>query len=518
MNRKICLVRSPYLYKYNNLLADEDAIITYLMGYFKSINFFNYYLFDFHLVRDTHYDDLLIDDVTDYVLSMRETGENVHYLRRLVKKLTQDTGKNIWIYGQIARLKKFKDWPKNVTLVHHSEKELAKHLGLSTDGKGFSDGLTCEPYFHELDISESMLNRVRANIETTRGCHFGCSFCFINQGKNYDSRWQLRPNKAILEDIRNYFNLGVTNFVFYDSEFIGKDESFYPQKIELLKGIRDEFPDIKFKIYARADTLLKLNQFKLLKDAGLVQVFVGVESLEQKDLIALNKGLFVEDVLKCIKTLKDYDIYSNLSFITFNRNTTIDTLETNFIKIEKLLEYKPHLIGIPAFTFAFETNWRKNKDNSTKKLSDKTYIAQDLKQKEQPEEAEIFNVELEALMEIYRLLSYEWNKKLIQINIARDIEDKENIKKINKWFHELSFFCLDIMKKHLNYLKEEKLSLDSLAFYREELFEDISNFYKILPKKYQALETYESHAKTMDYVDASEKVEEDEYWLDNIPV
>ncbi|MGY0427243.1 MAG: hypothetical protein ACWIPI_10530 [Polaribacter sp.] len=74
------------------------------------------------------------------------------------------------------------------------------------------------------------------------------------------------------------------------------------------------------------------------------------------------------------------------------------------------------------------------------------------------------------------------------------------------------------MKKHLKYFKEKKLSLDTLEFYREELFEDISNFYKILPKKYQALETYESHAKTMDYVDASEKVEEDEYWLDNIPV
>lgn len=518
MEKKLCLIRSPYQYKYSLLEPDEEPILTYLMGYLKSIGFLNFYVFDFHLVRNTTLDDLLRDEVTDYVLAVRETGENVHYVKRLSRKLHELTGKRIWVYGQVARLKRMSGW-QHATLVHHSEPLLARELGLNPDGVDFKQGLTAMPYIQGLRLGKSMKKRAKAVLETTRGCHFGCKFCFINQGKNYDQRWQRRPNEAILADIQSYYRLGIRNFQFYDSEFLGSNASEYPEKVELLKAIRDRFSGIRFKIYCRGDTLLKFNQFQLLKEAGLAQVFIGVESLHQGDLDALNKGLKVEEVLAAIDRLKEKDIYSNLSFITFNRNTTIETLKKNFVEIEKLLQYKHHLIGVPAFTFAFESNWRTSGpiDGSEIHLSDKTYIRHDLRQKEQPEEAEIFNASLEALMEIYRLLSYEWSKKLTRLNISQDYLEGTDLDKVHSWFDGLCRFCLDTMQRYLAYFESGLLTLDTLSTYNKRLFEDIAHYYERLPEDLQQLETYDSHASTMDYVNDSEKVEEDEYWLENIP-
>ncbi|MFA0964042.1 radical SAM protein [Roseivirga sp. BDSF3-8] len=522
MNKKLCLIRAPYLYKYANLDIAEEPILTYLMGYFKSIGFEKFYLFDFHLVRDTSLKDLLIDGITDYVIAVRETGENVHYVKRLCKNLTQATNANVYVYGHVARLKKMTGWPENVKFVHQSEIALAKEIGLDTTGATFGNGLTADPYFHTFSFSPSTAKRAKAALETTRGCHFPCSFCFINQGKNYDKRWSMRPNEDVLADIGYYYDLGIRSYVFYDSEFIGKNPDDYPQKKALLKEIIENYPGIKYKIYCRADTLTAFNEFALLKESGLVQVFVGAESLDQSDLDALNKNLSVEVTLECIDKLKEHDIYANLSFITFNRNTTISTLETNLEKITTLLIEKPRLIGVPGFTFAFESNWRpdkKRKEEDAKKnlLSGKTYVLHDLKQKEQPEDAEVFSAELEALMEIYRLLAYEWNKKLTKLNYSRDKSSTEELNQINDWFEGLSGFCLKIMKKYLYAFKANELNLDSLAFHSEKLFEEIADYYKVLPSHLQELETYTSHASTMSYSAQSERVEDDEYWLNNIP-
>lgn len=76
------------------------------------------------------------------------------------------------------------------------------------------------------------------------------------------------------------------------------------KKIFLLRSIFDKFPDIQFKIYCKADNLLKFNQFILLKKAGLVQVFIDAESLNQGDLDALNKILKIEIIKKYINMLK----------------------------------------------------------------------------------------------------------------------------------------------------------------------------------------------------------------------
>ncbi|WP_162834307.1 B12-binding domain-containing radical SAM protein [Amycolatopsis circi] len=511
------IVRLPFSYQYSKLNVSEEPIITYLLGYFEKVKFTNYRVYDFHLERDTALDDVLAHDARGYVLPIRETGENLHYVRRVAARLSSE-GKRVWIYGQVARLRRFSDWPSEVAIVRHDERALAHELGLPDDGPVFGDGLAARPYLNALRLQPWQVKRARATIETTRGCHFGCKFCFINHGKNYPERWQVRPNDDILADLRRYCGLGIRNFVFYDSEFIGKDDAIFPARAELLRRITAELPPIKFKIYCRADTLLRFDRLDLLKQAGLVQVFVGAESFAQEDLDALNKQLSATTVFDCVRRLQKHDIYANLSFIVFNRNTSTRTIRQNLDTLDELARVKPRLLGVPAFTFSFESDWRADRHRSDgTALSARTYVGHDLRQKEQPAGAQIFSSELEPLMELYRLLSYEWNKKLVRLNLARDTAEAADRAAINAWFAGLTTFCLAVQRRCLDLFEAGRIDLDNLASHRDRLFAEVSDYYSGLPAPLRDLETYAEHAVSMDYTTEAELAEEDEYWMRAIP-
>jgi radical SAM superfamily enzyme YgiQ (UPF0313 family) len=182
-------------------------------------------------------------------------------------------------------------------------------LGISDSGPTFDDDLQVKPYLLAQSIRPEHFPRAKASIETTRGCHFPCKFCFINTGVNYPRRWTRRPVPRVLSDIHTYYDLGVRNFVFNDSEFFGADQRDYPQIAELLRQIEANFPSIGFKIYARADTLWRFGDLDLLKRAGLVSVFIGVESLLDEDLVVLKKKTTSEILCRTIRHLADSGIY-----------------------------------------------------------------------------------------------------------------------------------------------------------------------------------------------------------------
>jgi hypothetical protein len=515
-NLQVSLIRVPHSYKYNDLDVTEEAILTYLAGYFDSIGFHNYSIHDFHLQRDLSLADIVSPSVTDYILSVRETGEQVHYIQRLVRALRAQSAVRIILYGQTARLSEL-EWPENVVILKHREQDVAETLGLDFNGPSYGSGLIAKPYFDQISLAPWQRRRFKAAIETTRGCHFGCRFCFINAGDNYGKRWQMRPNDDILADLRAYRKLGIRSVAFRDSEFFGPHPKFQAGKRDLLNVIKAELPGTSYMIWARADTLLSFNDFDLLKSSGLVNTFIGVESFSQDDLNALGKGLQVEDSVRCIKELRDRGIHAYLSFIVFNRNTCVDSLRVNLLTLRHLRSKNSRCLGLPYFTFSFESDWKGNVNSGV--LSGRTYIGTDVAMKSQPAALGVcFNPKLEPLVELCRLLTYEWSKKATQLNHARDGASSEVRNAIEAWFTGLGDFCIEVMEALLQEYDSAQLSLDNLLCRREQLFEDIQTYYvNHLPVSLRALSTYSDHASQMSYAENSELVEEDEYWEKQIP-
>jgi len=114
-----------------------------------------------------------------------------------------------------------------------------------------------------------------AEIETSRGCPYHCSFCAKD---NFRSDYRKRPLTVILRELDGLIESGAAYFYFVD-------EIFLPDK-DLLLGIRER--SIPFGIQTRID-LWKPDMLRLLGSAGCVSIEAGVESISQEGRDLLDK-------------------------------------------------------------------------------------------------------------------------------------------------------------------------------------------------------------------------------------
>ena len=500
----IALIRPPQSSSYNELDTREETIISYLCGYFDAIDFFDYKVFDFNLDRTISFEKVTSVSYESYIIAIRETGSYIHYARRIALNLSRKyPEKKIYLYGQTGRLKEFNVNNKNIKILIHNEQLIAKELGLDANGPSFEKDLTASPYVNLKSMNSDHIIRFRASIETTRGCHYACKFCFINSGVNYQKQFSRRRSSAIIKDIIRYKEMGINTFLFHDSEFFGADRKSYPEIEDLLKKITDL--NIKYMIYARSDTINAFNNYQLLKESGLSCVFIGVESFHQEDLNSLKKTIKVKTIITSIKELMNNKIYMALSFMTFNRNTSIKSLECNLAHLEELYSYKNYIyLGMPSFVFSYEAYWYN--DNYKSKLSQNTYIKWLLWKREQPSDTPIFCSSLEPLMEVYRIYYYEQSKKIVELNNARLNACSTNKIKIDTWFGNFGKFTINFMKHYLEKFKNGFLTFEKIPKESKNIFLLYENYNMILPKKLRSLKTrneyiQQTNINKIEYID-----------------
>ena len=517
-NKRICLVRPPALPYYHDTDIKEDPILTSFLGYLSSIDWplQEVGIFDFQLTKKIEYHDLIRDKYTDYVLATRDVGESYHYSMRLARLLHKDTNANIWLYGQVSPLRFIKNLTDRINIVNHSEVELASRIGIPCNGSHFTKDLVSVSYFDRIHLEPWQIERKKGCIETSRGCPYSCNFCFISLGDSYEKRWQLRPNNEIIKDIKQYTNEGIKNFVFLDSEFLGSSPKHHALRKELLERIIKEVPKISYMILCRADTLLKFNEFDLLKKSGFSKILVGVESLYQPDLDSLNKQAKLDDLINCVCKLIEHEIQCCLTFITFNKNTTIKSIKKNLEQLDLLYNHpKAAYLGMPNFSFNLEV-MRHSQKNDKQKLSNNTYIKPILWARGQVNyDVAEFPVEMESLIEIYRMLQYEWVvKKNVLLRCKRNVSNVDQ-NKIAAWFSQLGKFCIENMREFLEHYEKKELTLANMKKYIKVLKENYTNFYKVLPEALQALETFD-HSENIDH--SKEILFEDHGWDKKIPI
>jgi hypothetical protein len=169
------IVRAPFTYKFSDLESFEEPIITYLLGYLSAIGELDYKVYDFHLNRALDLQTIVDDQHDTYVIAVRESVENVHYVQRIARSLSRKTRSRIFIYGQVGRLSHLA-WPERAQLVIHDERQLAKVLGICDSGPRYGNGLIAQPYVSFENLTSNQARRFKAGLETSRGCHFPCKF------------------------------------------------------------------------------------------------------------------------------------------------------------------------------------------------------------------------------------------------------------------------------------------------------------------------------------------------------
>ena len=143
-----------------------------------------------------------------------------------------------------------------------------------------------------------------AQLETSRGCPHNCKFCcIIKMWRNSDRSvtYRTKSTKRIMQEIYD---------IDWKNDFIFFCEDNFTIKIKRTKQIletmiRSGVPNkMYFSCQSRADTLYR-NQWliDLMHKAGMRQVFLGIESVHQQSLDAMNKKNTTPDMVKKVVSL-----------------------------------------------------------------------------------------------------------------------------------------------------------------------------------------------------------------------
>lgn len=170
----------------------------------------------------------------------------------------------------------------------------------------------------------------------SRGCYGRCSFCTIHSLYGHGTGWRGRSPENIIEEmVQIRKEHGDPYFYFADSNFFGPGRRGKERGRKLAGLIRQGLPDVRFGMECRADNVEE-RLFSELQDAGLKEVFLGVENFTEPGLRRFNKGLTPRENIRAVKTLQQLGLSLSLGFILFDQEATLEEIRTNVETLREL--------------------------------------------------------------------------------------------------------------------------------------------------------------------------------------
>ncbi len=176
-----------------------------------------------------------------------------------------------------------------------------------------------------------------------RGCPEACSFC--SQQKLWRRTWRPRSVESVVAEakmLRERF--GVDTLEVAD-EYPTRDRDRWEL---ILDRLIEEDLGIELLVETRADDVVRdAGIIGKYRDAGILHLYVGVESVRQETLDAMRKRLRVEDSRRAIELLNAADIITETSFLFGFPGDTRETVEET---LKLSFEYAPDLAFFLAAT------------------------------------------------------------------------------------------------------------------------------------------------------------------------
>lgn len=291
------------LYESNQIEVFEFVRTLRLNGYFNSIVFVGIYA-----TLNTKY---LLDAIGDAKNIWCIRGESEEVILEFAEKVEKESLN-----------------PNVDKIVYKSESIFfnLNHMNIVSD-------INALPY-PDCTVMDRMYKKenISAYILSSRGCYGNCSFCILNiynscvTSCNNQPKWRERNVASVADEMemlaQRYPN---TLIKFADSNFMGCNPN---RGIELSKELKRRNFKGKFAIECRANDVEKEN-FRVLKDVGLVSVFLGIESGSVNVLKRYNKEISIQKNQEAIDIIRELKIGLKMGFILFDEYSTLDELEDN---------------------------------------------------------------------------------------------------------------------------------------------------------------------------------------------
>jgi len=195
-------------------------------------------------------------------------------------------------------------------------------------------------YHAYMDDNEGNTYRM-ASLFTSRGCPMSCAFCESGRhGVIWNSLTRYEPLWCVEWQIRECQQLGFTGLAYYDDIFIVNRR----RTLKLL-DLNAKY-NMKWRCFLRSDILHKhggKEYLKLMADSGLIEVFVGVESADNRIKDNIHKGTTIEQDTAVLEWCKELGIRCKMSFILGLPGESMESMKATR---EWILKYQPDIVQV----------------------------------------------------------------------------------------------------------------------------------------------------------------------------
>ena len=177
------------------------------------------------------------------------------------------------------------------------------------------------------------------SVETSRGCTQGCKFCSINI--MYGRKFRKFPIERVIADIQDAEAHGAGS-IFFPDDNITLDVKRLEQ---LCQAIIDAgLTHMRYKTQASASGIASSKRLvDKMGEAGFDGVFLGVESVNKRNLQFLGKGRMSDDAESAVQYLHDNNIIVSTGLIGGNPDDDAEDIWENF-KLARRLK-----VDVPIF-------------------------------------------------------------------------------------------------------------------------------------------------------------------------
>ncbi len=164
----------------------------------------------------------------------------------------------------------------------------------------------------------------------SRGCYGNCTFCCINAyiKDAGGSRYRERSADNIADEIAELRReRGARMLVFHDDDFFTRDHARDLRRVSSLRDAlrRRGVDDVALVLKARPDDLDDA-VFQVLREIGLLRVYIGIEAGSSQGLKTLGRGVDIQANQRALDFLRRRDIYACFNMLIFDPETSIRSL------------------------------------------------------------------------------------------------------------------------------------------------------------------------------------------------
>lgn len=182
------------------------------------------------------------------------------------------------------------------------------------------------------DIEKLQKEKI-ANLEFSRGCENLCRYCHLRAYyEQYGLKRECKTVDQVMEDLENLYAMGKRYFIFNDSVFWNNDGDTF-RLLEWCQHMKASGMKIYFMIYLSLYHFPPMSLIERLKEVGLIRVFIGVESFDQRTIQTIKNSNYPSFMLKAIREkLRNLYISCHIGYIVFFPFSTL-------LQVEQSIEY-----------------------------------------------------------------------------------------------------------------------------------------------------------------------------------